>query len=435
MNIIGSKKLIHGSGFYLKIITLLTICGVLLAISVPALAQNKKNSPPSINAVIANAVSVGDVELLEILIFGTNFLNPMVTLGGDNALSYDGASTEEELIVRFPSVDPGDYKLILLQNKHKVEWDLTIGAMGLKDARLYGDGSAGDLLVGIDSLLTATNTSYRNITITAGTLTIPSGTLLRCTGSFTLGDGAVISIQHSPAISNFVFSPNSLILVRPGAAGIGLPPGPPDSRTSDTPALIATPGGPGLSEARARGLREIGPYGGAGGPSIVVANTHFTGGAGGGAAAIRCAGPVTIEGIVQANGAGGAGGGVFLAGSGQSVTVQPTGLIEALGGKGGDAGTFGRRGAGGGGGGGLVHLIAPVVTQSGTINVSGGAGGAGGVAGTVSATVAIGGVGGAGSCGDGGSGGSVGANGSATTGAAGSAGCSLVTEMNPAGFW
>jgi hypothetical protein len=309
------------------------------------------------------------------------------------------------------------------------------GVAGSHFARLYGDGSAGDLTVAASTPLQATNTSYHNITISAGTLTIPSGTLLRCTGSFTLAAGAVVSIQTSPSINTLLFNPASRVLVRDGAPGIGLPPGPPDSRTSAATALIATPGGPGLGLARARGLREIGPYGGAGGPSVALENVHTTGGAGGGAAAIRCAGAVTIRGTVRANGGEAAGGGVFLAGSGQSITVQATGVIEALGGTGGAAGVFGRRGASGGGGGGLVHLVAPVVTQSGSINVSGGAGGAAAPAGTVSAAVAAGGHGGAGSCGDGGASGSVAADGSSTAGSPGAAGCSLITQMNPVGFW
>jgi hypothetical protein len=152
------------------------------------------------------------------------------------------------------------------------------GVAGSHFARLYGDGSAGDLTVAASTPLQATNTSYHNITISAGTLTIPSGTLLRCTGSFTLAAGAVVSIQTSPSINTLLFNPASRVLVRDGAPGIGLPPGPPDSRTSAATALIATPGGPGLGLARARGLREIGPYGGAGGPSVALENVHRWGG-------------------------------------------------------------------------------------------------------------------------------------------------------------
>ena len=58
--------------------------------------------------------------------------------------------------------------------------------------RIYGDGSAGDLLVASGSVsLSATNTQYHNIQVASGALLIvPSGTVLRATGTF-VNEGTV----------------------------------------------------------------------------------------------------------------------------------------------------------------------------------------------------------------------------------------------------
>lgn len=312
------------------------------------------------------------------------------------------------------------------------------GTAATNFARLYGNGGAGPLNSSTSQSLEIAAgsgvSSFTDINITGGILTIPSGTLIRCTGSFTLASTATISVQASPGSGGVTANPATIITVRQGAAGIGLPPGPPDHGNFASAPINAGGGGIGLSEARARYLRDIGPFGGAPSPAIAVRGTIFPAVAGGGAVGIRCAGPVSIAGTVIANGGsgwGGAGGGVVLVGSGQSITVQPTGLIEARGGSGGNAGS--RRGAAGGGGGGLVHLVAPTVTQSGTIDVSGGDGAS---AGTATSDYVVGGVGGGGSCGNGGSGGSVAqTTGAATAGAAGTIGCALITQVNPADFW
>jgi hypothetical protein len=72
------------------------------------------------------------------------------------------------------------------------------------------------------------------------------------------------------------------------------------------------------------------------------------------------------------------------------------GTITADGGDG--DGSDGNEGAGGGGGGGIVHLIAPAITDTGTVSVAGGSPGATAGPGSVTATLRSGG-GGGGACG------------------------------------
>ena len=86
-------------------------------------------------------------------------------------------------------------------------------------------------------------------------------------------------------------------------------------------------------------------------------------------------------------------------------------------------------GANGGGGGGIVHLIAPVVANTGTIDVSGGPGGAGSP--MVPAVTRSGGGGGGACGGDGGAGGSVEPTGQASVAGSGLEGHALVTLVDP----
>ena len=97
---------------------------MLLATSLPALAKGGKNPPPSISSVIVNTDDV------EIQIFGSNFADPEVTLGPFIFSPPYLLSEPDELIIAIPPMVPGDYKLILTQNKDEVEWDLTTGAVG-----------------------------------------------------------------------------------------------------------------------------------------------------------------------------------------------------------------------------------------------------------------------------------------------------------------
>ena len=106
------------------------------------------------------------------------------------------------------------------------------GAMGASGApgvdgqlRIYGDGSAGARMVTSDEAFDDANRQYTDFTVGPGvTLTIPSGTVIRCTG---------------------VFANNGTIVVGPGSLGAGRPSAtPPSTRRTSRPAralLLAPP--------------------------------------------------------------------------------------------------------------------------------------------------------------------------------------------------
>ncbi len=126
-------------------------------------------------------------------------------------------------------------------------------------------------------------------------------------------------------------------------------------------------------------------YGGSGGGGCQVSSSAY-GGGGGGAVKIESTADITVDGTIQATGAGGAtctvsngntnayvgsgggaGGAVYL--SGDQVTVA--GTIDATGGKGGNAPA---NSSGGGGGGGRIYIRgATKVDVTGTVNKNGGA--------------------------------------------------------------
>jgi hypothetical protein len=277
------------------------------------------------------------------------------------------------------------------------------GAAGTPGAdgqlRIYGDGSAGDVVVSAnttwDALGTNGNRQFRDCTVAAGvTLTVPSGTVIRCAGGFTnegtivVGPGAL-----GGAGSSGMAAGTGVSLRVPGAG----------STAPDT--FLATGGsrGIGLPLDRAEALRD--PFPGGGGGSYLL---DSNGGAGGGGLLLLAQGAFVNSGTIRANGedgeeggGGGGGGGVVILASPTSIAT--TGPISAKGGVGSQA--VPNRGAGGGGGGGIVRLIAPSITaDDGTIDVAGGDGGAGG---TASAGDRSGGGGGGACGGDGGRGGSI----------------------------
>jgi hypothetical protein len=269
------------------------------------------------------------------------------------------------------------------------------GASGALTA--YGDGSAGALNVtvgntldlttaaGVNSLPGRSNTQFTNINI-AGSLILPSGTVLRATGDVTV---------------------TGTITVQPGTEDTGNGPASPGV-SRGVPGLIH--GGTGVSLLAAARLTN--PDNGGGGSGDRTFNG--TGGEGGGALVIAAQGNVSIPfgGSISANGTngvnigttgdvggpgGGAGGIIVIAARG-NLTVG--GILRANGGNGGsgvnqNAGTNGA-GGGGGGGGGIINLIsANPISGTGTIQVNGGAAGADAMTGATTSTAG----GGGGACG------------------------------------
>jgi hypothetical protein len=293
--------------------------------------------------------------------------------------------------------------------------------------RIYGDGSAGGRSIVGSVTLNDPNPQYTNFTIASGsTLTVHSGTVIRCTGSFQ-NEG---TISVNPALRDHP---------RFGENGVR-----PSTVSSGGLAALGGTGGLALYSGVARQLLKLGILGGGNG----FRESADTGGDGGGNFAVLCAGGVVNQGSISAHGTGapgpargGGGGGFILLASGTSVSNS--GALIANGGAGGallatDSNSTGFA-AGGGGGGGIVHLIAPSATNSGSITVNGGAGGSAGGAGSISGFVYLGGGSGGGSGGAGGDGGTVNpgniGNDSTTAGGAGAQGLALTTTADPAALW
>jgi hypothetical protein len=268
---------------------------------------------------------------------------------------------------------------------------------------------------------------YRNITINNNvTLVVPSGSTVRCTGTFT-NNGTIVSFDDYANEG--------------GSAAAGTS----DSTTIDVlrsnyrPNLFGTiasngevgrAGGTISGGSRSRGLTFQSE-------DLRIAETIWNPpgtacglGGMGGRTPSDCGGSFRIiskeelvnNGEIQAHGrqgsigAGGSSGGIVILAS--KVSVINTGSIDVRGGNGGSSSSDSA--AGGGGGGGLIRMIAPIVnSQAGgdaTINVDGGSAGFTVFGQPVSATVRFGGGAGGALIGDGGFGGTINSDGSLTNG-------------------
>ena len=300
--------------------------------------------------------------------------------------------------------------------------------------RIYGDGSAGALTISADTTLNSTdhlNLQYTDITINAGTtLTVQSGTVLRCTGTFTnngtlrVGTFAYGSRFNGVADTNTRYAANRG--AHPGVARSAAMNGEISAAAGTATAGL---GGISLSEMEARQIRYPGGVGGGGGG---FAGTQF-GAHGGGTLVVLCAGPLVNNGSITANGdngsAGAGAGGILIFASPTAVTNGAAGVISANGGKGQDSNID--IGASGGGGGGIIHFISPAITIAVAGNVTANGGAAGSDASNVTADPASAGGGGGACGGDGGSGGTVAIGGATAAASAGGAGYVLQTPADP----
>jgi hypothetical protein len=223
---------------------------------------------------------------------------------------------------------------------------------------VYGNGSAGPLTISATTDWTSAppanfNFQYTDVTV-SGNWTVPSGTVIRCTGTFMVDPGYTITVDY----------------------GIPLADGNPEKGLSKFPPLGYDIGGIGLSIVEAASILRPGVFAGGTGDD---GYTGADGGAGGGSFSVRAQGAITINGTIAADGGdsplstnngsgGGGGGGGFIVFASQT-SVTNNGIINARGGDGSDA--LAANNAGGGGGGGVVHILAPSITE-GTVNVSGG---------------------------------------------------------------
>jgi hypothetical protein len=333
----------------------------------------------------------------------------------------------------------------------------TNGADG--QLRIYGDGSAGVKAIAADTVWTGvdapTNLQFTDVTINAGTtLTVPSGTVIRCTGTFANNGMIVVSTAAAGAfVSSSAFLGSSFgPETTPGEAGISLRAAQSGEIGDASAFRNAGIGGAGLSAEQARTILhpgiKAGGGGGAGGSDSFLSGQN-DGQAGGGSLVVLCQGTIIHNGTITADGAGptsfsfggppiffgggGGGGGVVVLASKTSVTIGPAGVINARGGPGQDS--DGNEGASGGGGGGIVHLLAPAVNNSGTLVVTGGGAGVAGAAASVAASPRAGGGGGGASGGNGGEGGGVSTGGDPAAAAAGGDGFALTTVADPAALF
>lgn len=299
--------------------------------------------------------------------------------------------------------------------------------------RVYGDGSAGDLLVPNTALFEADNKQFASVTIDSGvTLTVDSGTILRVSGTFTNnGTIEVRGFASGAEFSSGVATSGTAPAFSPANSGIAPLAGAQPAFGTDAATVAGGAYGLGMFEGAAMNVLNPGMLGGSGGGAGAYGNT---GGKGGGTFTVLAAGAIVNNGTITANGAagdpgsGGGGGGVIILASQTSVTNAASATISANGGAGGASNT--ESGAGGGGGGGIIHLIsATAPVNSGTITVGGGA--AGNNATAVTSSPRSGG-GGGGSCGgEGGPGSSVSALGTSSGNSLGADGFSFLTTADP----
>lgn len=303
--------------------------------------------------------------------------------------------------------------------------------------RIYGDGSAGPLsLTGSVSFTDQHLKQWTDCSIASGVIvTVSSGTVLRCNGSFTNNGSISVFASTASQFGSLQASSNSFPSIRPaGIFGIGwgITQASNGQAGSNSSVLSGGSGGFSMAEAFARTILRPGPIGGgAGGTGL-----GSFGAGGGGSLTILAAKAFVNNGAIVANGAdatatggGGGAGGVIILASKTSFSQSATGTISANGGAG---ATFSlTRGPGGGGGGGLIHALAPSINDSGSRSVTGGSAGMAGGAGSVSAASRSGGGSGGSCAGGGGAGGAVNSDDSTGSASAGSSGLSLSTVTDP----
>ncbi len=260
----------------------------------------------------------------------------------------------------------------------------------------YGDGSSGALVISTSQDWTDAggdapandSLQFTDFTINSGqTLTVPSGTVILCTGTFVNNGTLVVNPGYQRSLTTALLT--DVAKNEPGA-----------NRTA--PGNWNVPGIP-HDRSTMRRLLNPGPIAGQQGGQ---GNLFNVGGDGGGSLVIRCAGGISNNGSISASGSdaeavgdganciftvgctglagasdidddtrgggGGGGGGLIILGSAGTIV---TGSIDLSGGNGANGGnsTVSTSG-GGGGGGGVLHLLGPAAstTSTASVNVSGG---------------------------------------------------------------
>lgn len=246
------------------------------------------------------------------------------------------------------------------------------GAPGVDGAdgamRIYGDGSDGDIQFNGTQNYSGQLLQFHDVTINQGAvLAVPSGTVIRCTGTFK-NNGSIFIDKF--AAGGAVIGPNAATVItrfRPAHPG-GTRGAAANGQYSGTGGQVNGGLGGSVAGLFYNGLR-IGPAGGGGGGA-----SNGVGQDGGGTFTVLCKGSITNNGIISAeipvavSGGGGGGGGMLLLAS--KTSVSNAGAVLLKGGRGGPSSA--NNGAGGGGGGGIAYLVAPLTSNSGTVDLGGG---------------------------------------------------------------
>lgn len=252
----------------------------------------------------------------------------------------------------------------------------------------YGDGSDGALDVAADTQLQPLR-NYSDVLIRSGvTVTVPSGTTIRCRGSFE-NRGTIVVLPGSPgggtpfatlSLGSQLESPAATVERGDSFAAPQVP------AVLNAQPVGGAKGGVGIGNAVYALPLSSYRHGGGGGSGAL----GCLGGDGGGLLRVIARGPVVNGGTISAKGGaptfnrtglqggaggggGGGAGGIVILASGTSVDNSApanvngpaaTGTVDVGGGSGGTADPNG--GGGGGGGGGLVVFCAPAVPSNGT---------------------------------------------------------------------
>jgi len=216
------------------------------------------------------------------------------------------------------------------------------------------------------------------------TLTVPSGTVIRCNSTASIagsivvlpapngaaakrtgGSASLVSAAYQPPGSPQGFAAagtGELTLITPGNLSGG------DGGTA-VKSLSGTTAGLQFYSHMLRGSNLVG----GGGAASIGINLQAFGGGGGGSFGLFAKQTISVTGTINASGgstgsagAGGGAGGLIVLASAQSVSITGSGglLVRGTGGGDSDASV----GAGGGGGGGIVQLLAPSVPNQSAID-------------------------------------------------------------------
>jgi hypothetical protein len=314
---------------------------------------------------------------------------------------------------------------------------------GIADAQdctlnsLYGTGAKGAWQIDgvIDwSVLPPNSLHFTNFTISPGaTLFVPSGAVIRCTGTF-VNNGSIVVLAEAAGGQLLGQDPTTLLPVyQPPEPGVARSVAAGGELGDNSDIRAGGLGGAGVFEIQARLLVNPGPdAGGGGGP----AGLGDLGSRGGGSLVVVARGTLTNNGTITADGegsassgGGGGAGGIVVLASAISVTNGATGLVECRGGRGENANDD--EAGSGGGGGGIIHFIAPLIETLGNTDASAGYGGSQATIGTITSPLRTGGGGGGGCGGKGGYGGSAFPDGSGDEGRDGGAGYVLQSQLSP----